>query len=125
MNMIFSVVDLCVIHNNLTVTNDYSLFCSQISIQRFGARISIREDLSRLLRGTREPVIACQVPHPLPAEEGSLREAGGRRSAEPPLAGAARAARAPALALARPVRAPGAAAQRLLPLSPPLRCVAT
>lgn len=82
-------------------------FLSQVSIQRLGARVAVREDIARLLRGAGVPVVARQVPHPLAAAARGVRAAERARRAAPPLAGARPAQRAAAARRRRP-RAPRA-----------------
>lgn len=83
------------------------LYLFQIPVQRLGARVAVREDLARVLRGARVPVLAGQVPDPVAAAAGGLRAAVGARRAAPPVAGARPAQRA-AAARAGVARPPGA-----------------
>lgn len=68
----------------------------QISVQRLGARVAVREDIARVLRGAGVPVFAGQVPDTLAAAARGVRAAVGARRATPPVAGARPAQRAAA-----------------------------
>lgn len=103
----------------------------QVPVQRLGARVAVREDLARLLRGAGVPVVARQVPHPLAAAARGVRAAERARRAAAPVAGARPAQRAAAARRrrARPPRARRArrararrlrVAARAAPLSPGL-----
>lgn len=83
------------------------VYLSQVSVQRLGARIAVREDLPRVLRGAGVPVVARQVPDPVAAAARGVRAAERARRAAPPVAGARPAQRAAAARrrLARPARA--------------------
>lgn len=59
---------------------------SQVSIQRLGACVLIREDIARVLCGSRVLIVARQVPDPVAAAQGGLRAAVGPRRAETPVA---------------------------------------
>lgn len=59
----------------------------QIPLQRFGARVPLRQDIQGPLRHPGMPVVQGQVPDPVAAEERALGTAHLRRHPLPPLAG--------------------------------------
>lgn len=94
------------IYQQVTVV-DNNFLLLQISVQRFGARVSICEDLPRVLRCAGMLVVTRQVPHQVVTAARGVRAAERTRRAAPPLAGAGPAQRAAAARrrLPRPPRA--------------------
>lgn len=58
----------------------------QVSIQRLGACVAVREDIARVLRSAGMFVVARQVPDPLAAATRGVRAPVGRRRAATPVA---------------------------------------